>query len=388
MVGGLRAKGGLIIRRHSVRAYAYTYDPVGRLLTATKDGTLVEEYRYNAVGTRTYEMNALRGITGRTMSYSAEDHLLSAGDTTYQYDVDGYLTNRTNGANQTSYVYSSRGELLRVNLPDGRVIEYVHDPFGRNIAKKVNGAIAEKYLWQGLTRLLAVYDGSNSLLMRFEYADARMPVAMAKGGSTYYLTYDQVGSLRVVADSSGSVVKRIDYDSFGNIINDSSPAFAVPFGFAGGLHDRDTGLVRFGFRDYDPDVGRWLAKDPILFKAGNTDLYGYVLSNPISWVDPLGLSVVGEAVVHGLVSAAITTAKVGGLIGGLTPIALEAAAVAAGVIMFPEPLNADEAWDLYEMRELNPRLEREDQLIAEIKAMMEPMERKLCAGNCTPCATR
>ena len=75
-----------------------------------------------------------------------------------------------------------------------------------------------------------------------------MPVIMTKGGSTYYLTYDQVGSLRVVADASGNVVKRIDYDSFGNIIDDSNPSFEVLFGFAGGLNDRDTGLVRFGYQ--------------------------------------------------------------------------------------------------------------------------------------------
>lgn len=125
--------------------------------------------------------------------------------------------------------------------------------------------------------------------MRFEYADGRMPVSMSRGGSTYYLTYDQVGSLRVVADSSGNVVKRIDYDSFGNIINDSDPAFEIPFGFAGGLHDRDTGLVLFGFRDYDPDTGRWTAKDPIGFWGGDVDLYGYCLNDPINWVDPWGL---------------------------------------------------------------------------------------------------
>jgi RHS repeat-associated protein len=51
------------------------------------------------------------------------------------------------------------------------------------------------------------------------------------------------------------VVKNIDYDSFGNIINDTDPDFYLPFGFAGGLYDRDTGLVRFGYRDYDPDIG-------------------------------------------------------------------------------------------------------------------------------------
>ncbi len=92
------------------------------------------------------------------------------------------------------YTRSTSGELLSANLPDGRTIEYVHDPLGRSIAKKVDGAITEKYLWQGLTRLLTVYDGSDNLLTRFEYADSRMPVAMTSSGTTYYLTYDQVGS--------------------------------------------------------------------------------------------------------------------------------------------------------------------------------------------------
>jgi uncharacterized protein RhaS with RHS repeats len=39
------------------------------------------------------------------------------------------------------------------------------------------------------------------------------------GGSTYYLAYDQVGTLRLVTDSSGNVVKQIDYDTFGNILS-------------------------------------------------------------------------------------------------------------------------------------------------------------------------
>ncbi|MGB6012424.1 MAG: RHS repeat-associated core domain-containing protein [Desulfobacterales bacterium] len=269
--------------------YVYTYDPMGRLLTVTKDSTLVEAYQYDTNGTRSYEMNTLRDISGRSFTYSDEDHLLTVGPATYQYNLDGFLSTKTEGTNVTTYDYSSRGELLVVTLPEGRIIEYVHDPLGRIIAKKIDGVIVEKYLWQGLTRLLAVYDGSDNLLQRFEYADGRMPVAMTSGGSTYYLTYDPVGSLRVVADASGNVVKRIDYDSFGNIIDDTNPAFNLPFGFAGGLHDRDTGLVRFGYRDYDPDVGRWSAKDPILFAGGDTDLYGYVLNDPVSLVDPWGL---------------------------------------------------------------------------------------------------
>ena len=89
--------------------------------------------------------------------------------------INGFLLNKTAGTEVTEYDYSSCGELKNGTLSDGTLIEYVHDPLGRRIAKKVNGVITEKYLCQGLTRLLAVYDGSYNLLMRFEYADDRMP---------------------------------------------------------------------------------------------------------------------------------------------------------------------------------------------------------------------
>jgi len=178
---------------------------------------------------------------------------------------------------------------LSITLPDGILIEYVHDPLGRRIVKKMNGVITEKYLWQGLTRLLAVYDDRDNLLMRFEYADDRVPLSMRKGAMTYYLSYDPVGSLRLVADETGDVVKSITYDAFGNIVLDTNPLFDIPFGFGGGFYDKDTGLTRFGYRDYDPPTGRWTAKDPIFFAGGNMDLYGYVINDPVNLIDPLGL---------------------------------------------------------------------------------------------------
>lgn len=58
---------------------------------------------------------------------------------------------------------------------------------------------------------------------------------------------------------------------------------------AGGIYDVDTGLVRFGARDYDASVGRWTAKDPIRFSGGDTNLYGYVLVDPVNFVDSDGL---------------------------------------------------------------------------------------------------
>jgi len=213
-------------------------------------------------------------------------------------NVDGFLTSRSisSGAysGAATFDYSSRGELLSASLPGGDSITYQHDPMGRRISKSVNGVVIEKYLWQGTTTLLAVYDGSDNLIQRFEYAEGRMPVAMTAGSAVYYLAYDQVGSLRVVTDSAGTVVKQIDYDSFGNILSDSNPTFAVPFGFAGGLHDHGTGLVRFGARDYDPATGEWTAKDPIDFGGGDLNLLSYVANDSVNLIDPFGEACIGR----------------------------------------------------------------------------------------------
>ena len=124
--------------------------------------------------------------------------------------------------------------------------------------------------------------------MRVAYAGGRVPIGMEKGGQVYYLVNTNIGSLKAVVDNSGNIIKQIDYDAFGNIIADSNPSFEIPIGFAGGLHDKDTGLVRFGARDYDPDTGRWTVKDPIGFQGDETDLYGYVLNDPVNFVDPEG----------------------------------------------------------------------------------------------------
>jgi len=67
---------------------------------------------------------------------------------------------------------------------------------------------------------------------------------------------------------------------------DSNPVPA--FRFAGGLYDPDTGLVRFGARDYDASAGRWTAKDPKGLAGGDTNLYAYVGNDPVNHLDPRG----------------------------------------------------------------------------------------------------
>jgi len=154
------------------------------------------------------------------------------------------------------------------------------------------------------------------VVARFVYGTkATVPDYVVKGGSTYRILSDHLGSPRIVIDTtSGAVVQRLDYDEFGIVTQDTNRGLQ-PFGFAGGLYDPDTGLVRFGARDYDALAGRWTSKDPIRFAGGDTNLFGYVLNDPINWRDPSGefllpaAAAIGAAAVGISIYAAVDTIR-------------------------------------------------------------------------------
>lgn len=99
---------------------------------------------------------------------------------------------------------------------------------------------------------------------------------------------DHLGSVRLVLKASdGTVVQETAYDSWGVVTSDSASIEKVPFGFAGGLRDLDTGLTLMGARWYDPVVGRWVTKDPSLF-AGGVNLYRYANNDPVNFFDATG----------------------------------------------------------------------------------------------------
>lgn len=92
---------------------------------------------------------------------------------------------------------------------------------------------------------------------------------MVRNGQKLLLAADQLGSIFTVADLSGSSVQEVLYDSFGVEIKNSRPELALPLGFAGGLYDSDTGLIHFGYREYDPAIGRFICPAPIGYAGGD-----------------------------------------------------------------------------------------------------------------------
>jgi len=117
---------------------------------------------------------------------------------------------------------------------------------------------------------------------------AQTPLTMRTATGLYRIITDDLGSVRLVIDPvTNTILQRLSYDEFGRVVEDTNPGFQ-PFGYAGGLYDADTGFVHFGARDYDPQVGRWTTKDPILL-AGGFNLYVYVGNDPINATDVSGL---------------------------------------------------------------------------------------------------
>jgi RHS repeat-associated protein len=274
--------------------YAYAYDEAGNLKEVKKGGSVVASYAYDANGNRLSHTTPSGTTEG---SYDAQDRLTSYGGNEYAYTPDGQLMSKTDTATgeSTSYNFDALGNLLSVTLPDDKKVEYVVDARGRRVGKKVDGQLVQGFLYQNQLAPAAELDGAGGVVSRFVYATKEnVPDYMEKGGKTYRIFSDHLGSVRLVVDAStGEVAQRLDYDEFGRVLNDTNPGFQ-PFGFAGGLYDSDTKLTRFGARDYDAETGRWTAKDPLLFLGGQANLFSYALNDPVNRRDANGLCSASE----------------------------------------------------------------------------------------------
>jgi RHS repeat-associated protein len=292
----------------TTRSYTYGYDRAGRLTSVAPESGDPVTYGYDDNGNRT---SRSAGAASQTGSYDAQDRLLAYGAATFTYTANGELATKIDASGTTTYNIDEMGNLLSVTLPAGTEIAYLVDGQNRRIAKAVTGTTTHQWIWSGPLRIAAELDGSGALVSRFVYAThTNVPDFMIRGGITYRIITDHLGSVRIVVDAStGTIAQRLDYDEFGHVLGDSNPGFQ-PFGFAGGLYDPDTGIVRFGARDYDPETGKWTAKDASLFNGLDTNLYGYTFADPVNFTDREGrqaaqVVIGGEVVLTGVIGLLI-----------------------------------------------------------------------------------
>ena len=144
---------------------------------------------------------------------------------------------------------------------------------------------------------VAELDGAGVLTWQYVYGSKpNVPdyAIRVSDGARYRIVSDQLGSVVLVVNVADArdVVFAGRYDAFGELELIAGSAEEVPFGFAGGRYDAETGLVRFGARDYDPETGRWTGKDTARWDGRRTNLFVYARSDPCDYVDTNGQSAV------------------------------------------------------------------------------------------------
>jgi RHS repeat-associated protein len=149
--------------------------------------------------------------------------------------------------------------------------------------------LLKQWIYRNALAPAAELDGSGNLVAQYVYGSkSNVPDYVRRGSATYRVMSDHLGSPRYVVNvaDSGDVPFQASYSSVGEVTGTGLDW--MPFGFAGGIYDGESGLVRFGFRTYDPTPGRWVAKEPLRFAVAR-NFYAYAFNDPVNWSDPTGL---------------------------------------------------------------------------------------------------
>ena len=102
---------------------------------------------------------------------------------------------------------------------------------------------------------------------------------------------DQLGSIRALTNSAGSVVGTATYDAYGGVLTQTGTL--TPFGYAGQYTDAATGLQYLRARYYDPTTQQFLTVDPLL--AQTEQAYAYAGGSPTNGSDPSGMDSAGRS---------------------------------------------------------------------------------------------
>ncbi|RDH41396.1 RHS repeat-associated core domain-containing protein [Zooshikella ganghwensis] len=368
------SQGRLTQIQEGNRTFAYQYQGASGLLTQlTHPNGLVSSYQFDNVNRpKRIEHQTRQGksLTHYDFTYNAQDLLAKeeyeplADPAVHQETKVSNEFNPLNqlieakGAQMLKPEFDKAGNMIKGITVKGAVFEAKYDAENRlteitftdqeGIKHKrqykyfYNSFLAEikKYQNDTLTQTTRfVREGNLALQER----DAENTVkreyvwGLSKGGGVggllsltqdnqhYYYVYDGKGNIVGVVNQANEVVAGYHYEPFGKRVSKSG-TFEQPFGFSTKRYDEDTGLLYYGYRYYIPHQSIWLTRDP-LGERGGINLYGFVDSNPIMYVDPYGLFEFGGMMAAGFKGAVI------GATGGAITGAINGAA--GGTAVFP-----------------------------------------------------
>lgn len=296
------------------------------------------QYGYNTRGQVTSITDNADPGNNRSFGYDDLGRLISAngqwGSGSYQYDQANNITQKTLGARTLSMAYNSSNRLASVSDSSaGTTRNYSHHWFGHlsndsirsysyywdHRVSTISGPVNASYAYDGHLRRVrqienghytyTIYDRDGKLLQRFEpsqngdgptrtdYVSFNgETLARVKNGVISYTMNDHLGSPVSSTTGSGSVLWREQYSPYGEQLEDPT-GNDDDQGFTGHIEDSATGLTYMQARFYDPEIGRFLQKDPVTFAEKGVSYfnrYAYVANDPVNATDPSGMMSIAD----------------------------------------------------------------------------------------------
>lgn len=328
----------------------FTYDQTGRILSeektvaATSSTAWRHSYSYDKCGNRT-EKATFDGVSTTSIAYcyDAAGQLIgigSAGQFPVTHDAVGNMVYRGDLDRYQIHDRDDRMVAVAYSNPAQHVEEYTYDALGRRLMRRLADGTKLRYYYDGESIVMSEEKRSQATSWRTKQIYMSYPLlpgvclagrentawsatGLAISFTDYWLYRDRMFNVRALRDCAGGLTKYNDLDAFGNGVGDTG----ISKGETSKEYLQSTGLYDFGQRWYDPQLGRFLEKDRMLFGVASaspvaseflyvprmlSNLYGFVNNAPTALVDPNGLSLWGGI----LGGAASIFAKLGGPLGG------------------------------------------------------------------------
>jgi RHS repeat-associated protein len=215
------------------------------------------------------------------------------------YDASGNLLDQGGCSNPHAYTYDAANRVVALS----GITAYTYDANGLRVVKNLGGSAIQYFYFGGQpiaelninTWSDYIFAGSKRVAVSTS-AGAQDPNGTQAATTTTYYHGDHLGSARMMTTGTiltdGSTPSYATYAPFGQLVSGDVPSH---YKFTGKERDTETGLDYFGARYYASSMGRFSSPDPSgLYYADPTNpqsfnLYGYVMNNPLTNIDPNGL---------------------------------------------------------------------------------------------------
>jgi RHS repeat-associated protein len=288
----------------------YSYDVLDRLEGYTEvanDSTYSASHAYTFYPSydRKTEIVSVDGVEekNRTLTYDQTYWLTSISETagtggsiTYSYDGNGNTTSKTDTTGQgpasTVFNYNFRNQLKSVasGAVGTEVGQGSHDYnyAGMRIRHLGSERGDIEYIYDDQSIIDEVVNSTSTQVAHYRYGDRLLSLDTDAGEQFYH--YASLGTTANLSDSAGEMQVAYRVDAYGEITRQEGVSVNRQV-FTGQEHDEKTGLIYFGARFYDPDVGRFINQDSYLGESGtppSLHRYLYAYGNPTVYVDRNG----------------------------------------------------------------------------------------------------